>query len=71
MAVPRALDAGAVRKPEAGAATDQGVDHLRDGPLVTDVEPVPPSAEFVRDLDVGLLGSHDTGQVWRTWKGVQ
>ena len=64
VAVPRALDTRAVRELEAWAALDQGVDHLRHGALVTDVETVPPRAELVRDFDVGGLGGHQ-GQLLR------
>ena len=47
----------------AVAAPHQGIDHLRDGALVADVETVPPGAKLAGDFDVGVLGSHRTGQV--------
>ena len=56
---------GEVRGAEA-ADLLQALNTGHDGPLVTDVETVPPGAELVRDLDAGLLGSHEASQVSRT-----
>ena len=42
-------------KLEARAASDQGVDHLRDGALVTSIETAPPGATLVLGGTTGTV----------------